>query len=242
MFNVISFERLLGRTVKDLADIKENLGVVYGDRNATPEIRRVALADAFNTIDEWSNYFSRFKKILDDRTEQLNNENVELKSRIKYLENRVVELDNELEIAKDKNNKHHGKIGRLQSELEQLNKSMESKDDNIGLVPVELASMIEKLEDIANSYKEAIKAAEHKAAMKTFNQRVASGEVKPAKRVDVDDKYIAYMYKEKGLSSYKISKLVGMTPQAITYRVNKLKEQGLLDVLAEEYKKEKEDV
>jgi predicted transcriptional regulator len=88
--------------------------------------------------------------------------------------------------------------------------------------------MIEKLEAIAGSYESAIKAAEHKAAMKTFNQRVASGEVKPAKRADISDEYIIEMY-NNNVSAYKIAQSVGMTQQAILYRIKKLKEAGLIE-------------
>jgi predicted transcriptional regulator len=95
------------------------------------------------------------------------------------------------------------------------------------MVQVDIVEMIEKLDNIANSYESSIKAAEHKAAMKTFNQRVASGEVKPAKRADVTDEDIVNMY-NAGMSAYKMAKEIDLTQQAILYRLKKLKESGII--------------
>lgn len=221
MWNKISFEKLLEVTAKDLAVIRENLGAVYMDETIEPGIKYVMLAEAFNTIDNWSSYFSRFKDIQDSKLDELSRENARLVGENK-------KLNDELDDLISKLNKCHGKIGMLQERLEQQNKLIEAKNSSSNMMQVDLVEMIEKLEAIAGSYESAIKAAEHKAAMKTFNQRVASGEVKPAKRADISDEYIIENV-NNGISAYKIAQSVGMTQQAILYRIKKLKEAGLID-------------
>jgi len=218
MLYKISFEKLLEVTASDLETIKNNLGVVFGDNGVDPEVKYVALSEAFSTIEHWYNYYSRFKEIIDSKLVETEAENNRLVAENKLLVSKVKELE-------EKCNKHHGKIGTLQERLEQQNKLIELKNNNSNLVSIDLVEMIEKLETIADSYESSIKAAEHKASMKTFNQRVASGEVKPAKRADISDEYIIEVY-NSGISAYKIAQSVGMTQQAILYRIKKLKEAG----------------
>lgn len=129
-------------------------------------------------------------------------------------------LDHEVEQLKEENI-------MLKERLNMMDKVLETRDANSNMVQIDLVELIEKLENITDSYKSAMKAAEHKAAMKEFNKRVASGEVKPAKRADVDDNYIIDMY-NKGISAYKIAQSVGMTQQAILYRIKKLKADGII--------------
>lgn len=221
MFNVISFEKLLEVTVEDLAIIRENFGSVYMDETIKPEVKYVMLAEAFKTIDSWSSYFNRFKEIQDSKLDELSRENARLVDKNKR-------INNELNILTDKYNKQTELVGQLQGRIEMMNEVIKAKNNNSNMMQVDLVEMIEKLETIADSYESAIKAAEHKAAMKTFNQRVASGEVKPAKRADVSDEYIIEQYKN-GASAYKIAQSVGMTQQAILYRIKKLKEAGLIE-------------
>lgn len=221
MFNRISFEKLLEVTAEDLAVIKDNLGAVYMDETIEPGVKDVMLAEAFNTVDHWSSYFSRFKDIQDSKLEELSNENARLVGENK-------KLNDELDDLISKLNKCHGKIGMLQERLVHQERLIETKNSSSNLVSIDLVEMIEKLETIASSYESAIKAAEHKAAMKTFNQRVASGDVKPAKRADISDEYIIEMY-NNNVSAYKIAQSVGMTQQAILYRIKKLKEAGLIE-------------
>lgn len=221
MFNVISFEKLLEVTAEDLAIIRENFGAVYMDETIDPEVKYVALADAFKTIDSWSSYYNRFKEIQDSKLDELSRENARLVDKNKR-------INNELNILTDKYNKQTELVGQLQGRLEMMNEVIKAKNNNSNMMQVDLVEMIEKLETIADSYESAIKAAEHKAAMKTFNKRVASGEVKPAKRADVSDEYIIEKVKN-GVSAYKIAQSVGMTQQAILYRIKKLKEAGLIE-------------
>lgn len=221
MFNRISFEKLLEVTADDLAVIKDNLGTVYMDETIKPDVKYVMLAEAFNTVDHWSYYFNRFKEIQDSKLEELSKENARLVSENKKLNAELNDLINKL-------NKCHGKIGMLQERLVHKDSLIEAQDSSSNMVQVDLVEMIEKLEAIADSYESAIKAAEHKAAMKTFNKRVASGEVKPAKRADISDEYIIENVKN-GVSAYKIAQSVGMTQQAILYRIKKLKKAGLIE-------------
>lgn len=220
MFDRISFERLLEVTAEDLDAIRNNLGVVYMDETISSDVKYVALAQAFSTIDSWSKYFNRYKDIQDSKIEELNNENVSLASENKR-------LNDELKCLKNMCIEQSEKLGLMQGKLEMVNEVIKAKNNSSNMIQVDLVEMIEKLENITNNYESAIKNAEHKAAMKTFNKRVASGEVKPAKRADVDDEYIIKMVNDD-VSAYKIAQSVGMTQQAILYRIKKLKEAGLL--------------
>lgn len=220
MFGTISFERLLEVTAKDLDEIKHNLGEVYGDDTIDPEVRCTALADAFKTIDDWSSYFNKFKGIQDSKLDELSRENDHLADENKR-------LNNELNKLTTNYNKQSVILGNMQATIDYLNKLVDAKNNSSNMVQVDIVEMVEKLEAIANSYESAIKAAEHRAAMKTFNKRVASGEVKPAKRADISDEYIIENV-NNGVSAYKIAQSVGMTQQAILYRIKKLREAGLI--------------
>ena len=220
MLDTISFERLLEVTAEDLAIIRDNLGAVYMNETIDSETKNVALATAFNTIDSWSSYFNKFKEIQESKLDELNRANASLINENKKLASENSKLKEDLAMINEKMNNANYKIGTLQATLEASN-------NNSNLVSVDLVEMIEKLETIADSYESAIKAAEHKAAMKTFNKRVASGDVKPAKRADISDEYIIENVKN-GISAYKIAQNVGMTQQAILYRIKRLKETGLI--------------
>lgn len=220
MFSTISFERLLEVTANDLNEIKHSLGEVYGDDTIDPEVKHVALADAFKTIDDWSSYFNKFKEIQDSKLDELSRENDHLVDENKRLNNELNQLNTNY-------NKQSVLLGNMQATVDYLNKLVEARNNSSNMVQVDLVEMIEKLEAIANSYESAIKAAEHRAAMKTFNKRVASGEVKPAKRADISDEYIIENV-NNGVSAYKIAQSVGMTQQAILYRIKKLREAGLI--------------
>lgn len=220
MFSTVSFERLLEVTAKDLNEIKHNLGEVYGDDTIDPEVKHVALANAFKTIDDWSSYFNKFKEIQDSKLDELSRENDHLVDENKRLNNELNQLTTNY-------NKQSVLLGNMQATVEYLNKLVDDKNNSSNMVQADLVEMIKKLEAIANSYESAIKAAEHRAAMKTFNKRVASGEVKPAKRADISDEYIIENV-NNGVSAYKIAQSVGMTQQAILYRIKKLREAGLI--------------
>ena len=221
MFDTISFEKLLEVTVDDLTTIRDNLGAIYMYEKIPSDAKYVALANAFKTINEWTSYFGRFKEIQDSKLDELKNENISLANENKRLNNELNKLTNNY-------NEQSVLLGKMQATVEYMNKLIETKNDSSNMVQVDIVEMVEKLEAIADSYESAIKAAEHKAAMKTFNQRVASGEVKPAKRADISDEYIIENVKN-GISAYKIAQSVGMTQQAILYRIKKLKEAGLIE-------------
>lgn len=210
----ISVEKLLERTDSDITDITQSITDAYSiagslDASDIKDVILVNLAHAFTVLSDWQKYYHHFNEIIvnissDDG--KLKNENDKLQ--------KCIDEQNIL-------------IGQLQSKLNMYNELLSQKNNSSNMVQVDLVEMIEKLETIASSYESAIKAAEHKAAMKTFNQRVASGEVKPAKRADIDDNMIVEMY-NKGISAYKIAQSVGMTQQAILYRIKKLKEAGVI--------------
>lgn len=224
-WNTISFKMALEITYNDLYVIKEKFGNVYFDETLSEDEKNVALADAFNTIKKWSDFYSRYKDIHDSEIDKLNRDNA-------ILLNDNKQLNKELKEIREKYNTQSSLIGQLQGRLEMMDEVIKAKDNNANMVQVDLVEMIEKLETINSSYesaiKSAIKSAEHKAKMKVFNQRVASGDVKPAKRADVSDEYIIEQFKN-GLSAYKIAQSVGMTHQAIVYRIKKLKDAGLID-------------
>lgn len=228
-WNTVSYERLLEVTDKDLEVIKHNIGEVYAGAKSVQSVPGykiiseedfVEIANAFSVIEDWSNYYHKHKDIQDSKLEELITENSRLTSENKDLRLKVNELLRELK-------NQDVTLGQLQGRLEMMNEVIKAKDNNSNMVSVSLVDMVETLENIANSYESAIKSAEHKAAMKTFNQRVASGDVKPAKRADVSDEYIVDLY-NKGYSAYKIAQSVGMTQQAILYRIKKLKESGII--------------
>lgn len=210
----ISVEKLLERTDSDITDITQSITDAYSiagslDASDIKDVILVNLAQAFTSISNWQKYYHHFNEIIvnissDD--DKLKNENDKLQ--------KCIDEQNIL-------------IGQLQSKLNMYNELLSQKNNSSNMVQVDLVEMIERLSTIADSYEAAIKTAEHKAAMKTFNQRVASGEVKPAKRADIDDNMIVEMY-NKGISAYKIAQSVGMTQQAILYRIKKLKEAGVI--------------
>lgn len=86
MFNTVSFERLLEVTDRDLTVINDDLVAVYGDATLTEDEKRVLICNAYNTINEWSAYYHRFKEIQDSKIYELVSENQILKEQIRQLE------------------------------------------------------------------------------------------------------------------------------------------------------------
>lgn len=211
----ISVEKLLERTDSDITDITQSITDAYSiagslDASDIKDVILVNLAHAFTVLSDWQKYYHHFNEIIVN----ISSDDGKLKDENDKLQ-KCIDEQNIL-------------IGQLQSKLNMYNELLSQKNNSSNMVQVDLVEMIEKLETIADSYESAIKAAEHRAAMKTFNKRVASGDVKPAKRADVDDNMIIEMY-NKGISAYKIAQSVGMTQQAILYRIKKLKEAGLIE-------------
>lgn len=203
MFDVISFKKLLEVTADDLAVIKENLGAVYMDETVSDDVKYVALAEAFTTIDSWTSYFKRFKEIQDNKLDELNRENAQLVDENKKLREKVKEL-------MEKINKHHGMIGKLQATVDYQNKLIEIKNSSSNMLPVDLIEIIEKLDNAVNLIDENAKALSLSKKLKTEPRVNMHGEEHPRYRNDIDNDSLVADYQAgmilKDLSNkYKIS-------------------------------------
>lgn len=228
-WNTISISKLLEKTEESLAGIKESLSSLYGGE-VTEDEATFIIASAFTQVSDWLDYYSKHNNIvnteidnLKEKVKALELENKRLETLNKACSNQCIQVVKE---NKELSNKvmHHDILVNRIKELEEI---LRLKNESTNMVPVDIVEMIDKLESIHQNYEASIKLAEHKASMKEFNRRVATGEVKPAKRADIDDDYIVECY-NKGVSAYKIAKSVGMTQQAILYRIKKLKETGII--------------
>ena len=203
MFSTVSFERLLEVTAKDLNEIKHNLGEVYGDDTIDPEVKHVALADAFKTIDDWSSYFNKFKEIQDSKLDELSRENDHLVDENKRLNNELNQLTTNY-------NKQSILLGNTQATVEYLNKLVDAKNNSSNMVQVDLVEMIEKLEKAVNLIDENAKALSLSKKLKTEPRVNMHGKDHPRYRNDIDNDSLVADYKSgmilKDLSSkYKIS-------------------------------------
>lgn len=203
MFSTVSFERLLEVTAKDLDEIKHSLGEVYGDDTIDPEVKHVALADAFKTIDDWSSYFNKFKEIQDSKLDELSRENDHLVDENKRLNNEL----NQLTINY---NKQSVLLGNMQATVDYLNKLVEAKNNSSNMVQVDLVEMIESLEKAVNLINENAKALSLSKKLKDEPRVNMHGEEHPRYRNDIDNDSLVADYKSgmilKDLSSkYKIS-------------------------------------
>ena len=203
MFSTVSFERLLEVTAKDLNEIKHNLGEVYGDDTIDPEVKHVALADAFKTIDDWSSYFNKFKEIQDSKLDELSRENNHLVDENKRLNNELNQLTTDY-------NKQSVLLGNMQATVDYLNKLVEAKSNSSNMVQVDLVEMIESLEKAVNLIDENAKALSLSKKLKTEPRVNMHGKEHPRYRNDIDNDSLVADYKSgmilKDLSSkYKIS-------------------------------------
>lgn len=203
MFSTVSFERLLEVTAKDLNEIKHSLGEVYGDDTIDPEVKHVALANAFKTIDDWSSYFNKFKEIQDSKLDELSRENDRLVDENKRLNNELNQLTTNY-------NKQSVLLGNMQATVEYLNKLVDTKNNSSNMVQVDLVEMIEKLEKAVNLIDENAKALSLSRKLKTEPRVNMHGEGHPRYRNDIDNDSLVADYKSgmilKDLSSkYKIS-------------------------------------
>lgn len=203
MFSTVSFERLLEVTAKDLNEIKHSLGEVYGDDTIDPEVKHVALADAFKTIDDWSSYFNKFKEIQDSKLDELSRENDHLVDENKRLNNELNQLTTNY-------NKQSVLLGNMQATVDYLNKLVDAKNDSSNMVQVDLVEMIEKLEKAVNLIDENAKALSLSRKLKTEPRVNMHGAEHPRYRNDIDNNSLVADYKSgmilKDLSSkYKIS-------------------------------------
>lgn len=209
-WNTISFERLLEITDKDLDVIKESLGVVYGDETVPVEVKYVALAEAFATIKEWSDYYSRYKDVQDSEIERLSNSNAILLQDNKR-------LNKELDILNDKYNKQAELVGQLQGRLEMMDEVIKAKNSNANMVQVDIVELVETLEKALNTIDENAKVI-------TQTKKVKSkGELAPAFNTEVHTEDIIKAY-QLGETPNQIAQKCGMTQSAIIYR---LKQAGV---------------
>lgn len=202
-WNTVSFEKLLQVTAEDLAAIKNNLGIVYGDETIPTEVRLATLANAFNTIDSWSNYFNKFKDILDHKVEELNTENTQLK-----FENKL--LKQQLSSIKDTSTE----TAVLKERIKYLEEVISIKDNSSNIVSIDLVDRLDSLDEAIKIIKDNAKTIAYKGNLKDF---------KPAKRIDISDDDIRDKYLA-GETAYKIAKDCGLTAGAIVYR---LKQMGI---------------
>ena len=203
MFETITFERLLEVTAKDLNEIKHSLGEIYGVDTIDPEVKHVALADAFNTIDSWSSYFGKFKEIQESKLDELNRANNHLVDENKRLNNELNQLTTDY-------NKQSVLLGNMQATVDYLNKLVEAKSNSSNMVQVDLVEMIESLEKAVNLIDENAKALSLSKKLKTEPRVNMHGKEHPRYRNDIDNDSLVADYKSgmilKDLSSkYKIS-------------------------------------
>lgn len=165
---------------------------------------------AFLTVTDWSEYYNKFKEITELKTNELNIENAQLKAENKLLKQQLSSLkDASTETAV------------LKERIKYLEEIIKIKDNSSNLLPVDLVETLNKLNSINTNFESAIFAAQRDAARKVYRQRVASGEVTPAKRIDVDDEVIKADYLA-GATPNSIAKRFGMTQPAIIYRLKKM--------------------
>ena len=203
MFNTISFERLLEVTADDLNAIRDNLGAAYMNETIDSETKNVALATAFNTIDSWSSYFSKFKEIQESKLDELNRANASLVVENKKLANENSKLKEDLVMLNEKINNANYKIGALQATLE-------ARNNNSNLVSVDLVEMIESLEKAVNLIDDNAKALTLSKKLKTEPNVNKHGAEHPRYRNDIDNDSLVADYQSgmilKDLSKkYKIS-------------------------------------
>ena len=203
MFNTISFEKILKVTAEDLAVIKNNLGIVYGDETISTEVRLATLADTFSKIESWTSYFNKFKDIQDSKLDEISKENAQLKAENKLLKQQLSSLkDASTETAV------------LKERIKYLEEVINIKDNNSNLVSIDLVDRLDSLDEVIKIIRENAKTIAYKGNVKEF---------KPAKRIDISDDDIRDRYLA-GETAYKIAKDCGLTAGAIVYR---LKQMGI---------------
>ena len=211
MFDKVSFEKMLSITANDMEKIRDTLSCTMGNIDKiTYDELQFALTTVFLTVTDWAEYYNKFKEITELKTNELNIENAQLKTENKLLKQQLSSL-------KDDNTD----TAVLKERIKYLEEIIKIKDNNSNLLPVDLVETLNKLDNINTNFESAISAAQHAAAQKVYRQRVASGEVTPAKRIDVDDEVIKNEYLA-GATPNTIAKQFGMTQPAIIYRLKKL--------------------
>ena len=200
MFNRIGFEKLLEITAKDLSVIREDLKVLYTNTSLTDEEKAVFIADAFINIDHWSDYYNRFKEILDSKIVELVNRNTELVSENNRLRKLTDEQSKEIE---DKNIE----IGSLYGRLETAEEIIRVKDEAMSKISETLEN---KLFEVSNLIEENAKALVLSKKLKTDPKVNIKGEGHPRYVDSIDNDSLIEDYKSgmilKDLSDkYKLS-------------------------------------
>lgn len=213
MFETITFEKILEVTARDLDIIKNRLSEVYMDDTIDTEVKYAALADAFNTIDSWSYYFSKFKEIQDSKIDEINRANASLVSENKKLASENSKLKEYLVMLNEKINNAHYKIGTLQATLE-------ARNDNSNMIQVDIVEMIESLEKAVNLIEENAKTISTATHMK--NRHIGSGNEHPAYRQDVDSKALIDDYNSGKFNLKELAEKYGMTSPGLRDRLIKL--------------------
>lgn len=186
MFNKIGFEKLLEITAKDLSVIREDLKVLYTSTILTDEEKAVFIADAFINIDHWSDYYNRFKEILDSKIVELVNRNTELVSENNRLRKLTDEQSKEIE---DKNIE----IGTLQGRLETAEEIISVKDKALSTIAETLEN---KLFEVSNLIEENAKALVLSKKLKTDPKVNTKGEGHPRYKEDIDNDKLIKEYNE----------------------------------------------
>ena len=211
MFDKVSFEKMLSITANDMEKIRETLSCTMGSLDTiTDDELQFVFTTVFLTVTDWSEYYNRFKEVTELKANDLNIENAQLKAENKLLKQQLSSLkDASTETAV------------LKERIKYLEEIINIKDNSSNLLPVDLVETLNKLDSINTKLESAISDAQHYAAQKVYRQRMSSGEVKPAKRIDVDDEVVKAEYLA-GETPNAIAKRFGMTQPAIIYRLKKL--------------------
>ena len=211
MFDKVSFEKMLSITANDMEKIRETLSCTMGSIDTlTDDELQCVFTTVFLTVTDWSEYYNKFKEVTELKTNELNIENAQLKAENKLLKQQLSRLkDTSTETAV------------LKERIKYLEEIINIKDNSSNLIPIDLVETLNKLDSINTNFESAISAAQHAAAQKVYRQRMSSGDVTPAKRIDVDDEVIKADYLA-GATPNAIAKRFGMTQPAIIYRLKKM--------------------
>jgi len=128
-FGEITVNKMVERTALDITKAKEDLRLAYISLgniikrvdNEELEVIQSYIADTFNTLDDWSKYYSLFNTILVEKTENDTKEIARLKGIIESLEDEVSRL-------KDENNNRVDKV------VKDLNKVLNTIEENAKLI------------------------------------------------------------------------------------------------------------
>ena len=221
--NTVSYERHLEVTDRDLYIIRNDLWKVYagvksvGDYKVISEEDFAELANAFNIIDSWSNYYSRYKNIQDSKLYELNKENIRLNSYNEILISENKELKIKLDKLVNDYNEQSVLLGDMKARIEMYDELVKAKDNNVNMVQVDIVELVESLERTLNTIETNAKVITQAKKVKL------KGELAPAFNNEVHTEDIIKAY-QLGETPNQIAQKCGMTQSAIIYR---LKQAGV---------------